>query len=198
MKRVVFGEGKHDAHFMCMVMSRCCTNISFDWFIAESIDDSSDLKPAQEPAVREFVYDRDTGILIKSEEGENNLRKLVGYYSEYVLDAKFDCIIVSDLDHGGVDELISSIDQKMHNYYSGKITIPDYSLVDSDPPLRLWNLEFKTTLSDDSAEVPLLTFDIDLEDAAGIDYADTWYQRSIDLNNFSKQQYVIDIVRQAL
>lgn len=195
-KHIVFGEGKHDVHFMCMALNKCLENPTIDWFLAEDID--GELAPEEEPAVREFVYRRESGHLVKSEEGDSNLYRLFGYYCEDILRERFKATIIADLDQDGIGNLINNLQESLDDVYAGAIEIENWNEISGIGDLQTWKLVVTATPNNRSLQIPLITFEDDLEAAAGIDYEDGWYDRSLTINNYASDPDVKSCIEEAL
>lgn len=198
MNHIVFGEGKHDAHFMCIMLQKCKNDPTIDWFIAEGLDGDTQIRPAEESAIREFVYGRNSGQLVKSEEGKGNLAKMFAYYSEKALTDVYKCTLLADLDNNPIRSLESKVQNWLDEYYHGGISFECNTNLTAVGDLKTWSGKLESTSRPKSCDVGVVTFDDDLEAAAGINPLSTWSVKIRIINAYASDPRIQNAIEQIL
>jgi len=169
MKRtVIFSEGKRDLNLMRLFFYVYHEDVKLDYMVGEEIE-YANLKKQESEWFDLLVSDwDDTEVLIKSEEGKENLIEVFTHIVRYVTEYDTRIVFLVDLDEKDVSEVEDRICKKVEGRFRGQRLTVEGSEKRQRGDLALTESSLVSESGDDSPFY-IVGFEHSMETSAGID-----------------------------
>lgn len=171
MRHIVFTEGRNDVHFVKSLLTSTYGTVDVDDFIVEDYvaeEGAGPTVPPESTEIRRFrAREERGGVLVKSENGYENLLKVFSTVLVDLCDYRLRFSLVVDCDGCGIEEVLDQLNGHVGSRYGGGVTIRQNGMTELNPDATLVNcsVEGSSGLDDEFA---LVAFADSLEAAADV------------------------------
>lgn len=198
MKHLILSEGKNDTYFLAKAVEVINPSIELDIL---DIEDHSigEQKPYESEVIRDFVPSYNPySVLLKSEGGQNSLKKVFCSLISHLCSLNLNCHILVDLDGGSTQGYVSDLNERISRIHAGNPIRLNNNKKISESELMVTEEYSITSNEITQGDFCMLAFWYSLEDFADIDKGDPWEERKEKIDSVIDDERVTNPIQQTL